>query len=318
MKLVVINSIGPMGSSVVASIIEKYGFINLPIRKTKLSNAVINKTDFNHDEYKKLFLKQALHLENKGKIGGVSVFKRDLLKSKKRLKINRGDLKIYKKKKFKSLSDLYFYSMNLANRSTVYKKKISKVNGSIELAIDSFKFDNKLLEKNYKKKFKKVYFINCTRNFETWIETLCLVRFVKKPISFQYLKFNIYKWKKVYDNYNQNFKLSNGININFEEIFLPNTHKTIKKIEKYLGVKSKKRRNFQKEYFDLFGHIENFNTAFTQFDKKKHILNKLSISILKLYYNLRPNFVFDILFSLIFNFFYLYDFCRFKFRKETN
>ena len=38
MKFIIIYSDGPMGSSVLAGLIEKYGFINLPFRKFFLSD----------------------------------------------------------------------------------------------------------------------------------------------------------------------------------------------------------------------------------------------------------------------------------------
>ena len=42
-KLVVISSFGPMGSTVVASIVEKFGYLNLPIRKMGLTDYLLKK-----------------------------------------------------------------------------------------------------------------------------------------------------------------------------------------------------------------------------------------------------------------------------------
>jgi len=312
MRLFVINSIGPMGSSVVSSILEKYGFINLPIRKTKLSKAIQSEKNYLKNVYKTLFIKNLNNLENLTQIGGVSVFKRNNLEKTKKIRIDQKKLKKFKKKEFTSLSELYFASMNLANNFTIYKKKIKNPKGSIELAIDSFKFDNKFLETNYKKKFKKICFINCNREFATWIETLCLVRFVKKDISLKYLKFNVFKWKKVYKRYNNNFKSTTGLNLNFEEILLPNTFKTIKKIEKFFKLKPIKKNKFLNMKFDLFGNLENFNTAFTPFDKNKTILSKISIKLLKFYIKQKPNLFVDVFTTLAFNFLFLWDFYKFR------
>ena len=43
MRLILINSFGPMGSTVVASILEKFGYLNLPIRKRNFHEYLINK-----------------------------------------------------------------------------------------------------------------------------------------------------------------------------------------------------------------------------------------------------------------------------------
>ena len=40
-KLIVINSIGPMGSSVLSALLEHYGILNFPIRKRGLSLDII-------------------------------------------------------------------------------------------------------------------------------------------------------------------------------------------------------------------------------------------------------------------------------------
>ena len=47
MKLVLINSFGPMGSTSIAAIIEKFGFQNIPLRKINLTESVIEDTNKN-------------------------------------------------------------------------------------------------------------------------------------------------------------------------------------------------------------------------------------------------------------------------------
>ena len=51
---------------------------------------------------------------------------------------------------------MYFDSMIIANKATIYKKKIKNVVGSIELATNLEKVDNKKLYEFYKKKFKRL------------------------------------------------------------------------------------------------------------------------------------------------------------------
>ena len=49
MKLIVINSFGPMGSTVVSKSIEHYGFLNLPLRKLGLNDYLAGIRDLNDD-----------------------------------------------------------------------------------------------------------------------------------------------------------------------------------------------------------------------------------------------------------------------------
>ena len=99
MKLIVINSYGPMGSSIVASVIEKYGYINLPIRKTKLEEYVLNLRKINDPFFKNRMREVLDSLSSKRITGGVSVIDRDnnpplirIDKNKKKM-----NLKFYKK-----------------------------------------------------------------------------------------------------------------------------------------------------------------------------------------------------------------------------
>ena len=43
MRLILINSFGPMASSVIASILEKFGYLNLPLRKRDFHEYLIKK-----------------------------------------------------------------------------------------------------------------------------------------------------------------------------------------------------------------------------------------------------------------------------------
>ncbi len=43
MEIIVINSFGPMGSTTVASILEKFGYLNVPVRKLHFSDYLIGK-----------------------------------------------------------------------------------------------------------------------------------------------------------------------------------------------------------------------------------------------------------------------------------
>jgi len=53
-KLIIINSIGPMGSSVLSALLEHYGILNFPIRKRGISLDIQNLRELeNQDLIKK-------------------------------------------------------------------------------------------------------------------------------------------------------------------------------------------------------------------------------------------------------------------------
>ena len=311
-KLIIINSIGPMGSTVLASLIECYGFINLPVRKRGLSLDVTGNRKLKDNGFKKSTLKVIKDGTKLNLIGGTSVLNRKSAKLEPKFKYNKELIGKFKKSKINDIEKLYFKSMELLNKSVIYKKKKTTFKGAIELALDSWKYDNKKLEKSYQKEFSNVYFINCTRSFEGWISTQCAVRFVKKDILLTNCKFNIYKWKKLLKNYNQNFYETEGLNINFDEMFLPKFKKTKLKIEKFLNLKKIPISKLKMMNFDLFGELVPYKKAFIKYDDKQKILSKSTMSFIKFYYKLKFNIFIDTIFSFIFLILYIKDFYLFR------
>ena len=53
MRLILINSFGPMASSVIASICEKFGYLNLPIRKRNFHEYITKKRSLSDPYFKK-------------------------------------------------------------------------------------------------------------------------------------------------------------------------------------------------------------------------------------------------------------------------
>lgn len=314
-KLIVINSIGPMGSSVLSALLEHYGILNFPIRKRGLSLDIHNLRELGNQDLINI-TSNLIKYEEEGQIGGVSVLKRKEIKKNKKFKYSSKITEKFLDKKYDNIEDMYFASMDLLNESVSYKKSIKKIVGSIELAIDSYKYDMPNLEKNYEKHFSNVYFISCIRDFENWINTLCAVRFVKKKLFLKYLKFNIFKWKKTYKKYYNNINKSKGLIINFDDIFLPNTNKTMIKVENYLGLTNLSFEKLKIKEFDLFGHIISFDDALTKYDDNKTVLSKSSLKFLRYYSNLKFNIVTDSFFTLIFLLMYIKDFIKFRINKK--
>jgi len=54
-SLVVINSWGPMGSSLLASLVEKWGYLNIPIRQTGLTEYLMGRRPLTDPAIRKNF-----------------------------------------------------------------------------------------------------------------------------------------------------------------------------------------------------------------------------------------------------------------------
>ena len=186
MELIVINSYGPMASTVISSVIEKFGYINLPIRKRKLEEYVIDKRKIDDTYFKDRTIHVLKNLSNLNSIGGINVIDRNKNKLEKKINLNliQSDLDNFYNKKYTSLEEMYFDSMLIANKATIYKKKTNTIRGSIELATYIEQNDNKEVFRLYKKKFKKVKFINLDREFTSWLNSLLSQKLFERNRSY--------------------------------------------------------------------------------------------------------------------------------------
>ena len=274
MKLVLINSFGPMGSTSIAAIIEKFGFQNIPLRKINLTESVIEDTNKN----KKIMFnnfKNTIESHNNFKNqGGVSAIVRnndpkirliDITKIADEVKsIKYNDLE---------LPSLYFRLREIYQKSILYKKNNQKKIGYIELLINSHNFDPDFLIKSYKKKFDKVYVINIKRDFLSWLSSLTLQWYFGKNSKWRFLKIDhVYSDYLKYENFVNN---SMGLEINFDDIFLPKTFDLINKLESYLDVDITKV-DWESEQYDLYGKISNFEKSFNKYDDNINILSNLT------------------------------------------
>ncbi len=308
MELIVINSYGPMGTSVVGSILEKFGYINLPIRKRKLEDYVLGKKEIQDTYFKNRTLELFNNLSKGNNSGGTGVLDRNKNSKQKKLDINlvKFELEHFTNKNYSNLEDMYFDSMIIANKATIYKKKIKNVVGSIELATNLEKVDNKKLYEFYKKKFNKVKFINLNREFVSWLNSLLSQKLLEKNRSLIPNIVKLSSRKRDYDNYLKASLYYDSLDLSFEDIFIPNTLNTIKKIEYFLK-KNISKVILENEYFDLYGAERNFMTTFTKADDNINYISKLS-KLIASKINSHPNLLIDILFQ----FSYIIDYFTIK------
>lgn len=313
MKLIIINSFGPMGSSVLASALEKFGFINFPIRKIGFHDYLMNKRSLEDPYLKNRILTLLNKYSELSKLGGINVLDRD--NNKKIIRIDKKKIlhqvEDYQKKKYNNLSNLFFDSYSLFNQGVCYKKNINNQKGIIELGHNLHKYDLEKLSQKYYENFDQVYFISIKRNFYDWLNAFSSQNYsriyrIKKSFFSNIILSRI---KKEYDNYISSLNQINGITINFEEIFLPNTNVTINKICQYIEISSNFNiQSWKNETFDVYGSIIKFDKVFKQVDNQIDYLPKQFKKIYNFINNLKASskyfkFIFLDLFYVFFYFF---------------
>ena len=81
--IILINSTGPMGASLVASLIEHSNVINLPVRKRGLNDYVMLYKKINEDDYfKNRTIEILKNYSKKIQLSGLSIKERDNSKKK--------------------------------------------------------------------------------------------------------------------------------------------------------------------------------------------------------------------------------------------
>ena len=99
-KIVVINSFGPMGMPVIASIIEHLNYLNFhTMRKVGLNEYLINLKSLEDDFMKNNVIRKLSSFSENQITGGVSVLDRNKQSPKKRYDLNKvaDELNVYKK-----------------------------------------------------------------------------------------------------------------------------------------------------------------------------------------------------------------------------
>ena len=305
MELIVVNSLGPMGSSLVSSVLEKFGYINLPIRKRKLEEYILDNRKISDNYFKKRTI-QVLNNLSKNYSGGLGVLDRNNNIPTKKIDVSyiQNDINKFLNKDYDNIQDLYFDSMILANKGTVYKNKIKNVKGAIEQATYFTKFDNNKLRENYLKKFNKVRFISLQRDFIGWINSLLAQKICEKNRSFFPHLTKISSRKKQLDYYNKIIKQYDATIYDFNEVFKPNTDNFLKDICNLFG-QDYQSFDWENIHYDLYGSIRNFNQTFIKFDDKINYLSPFTKVIANRLNKNKNKLITDIIFQVLYAYDYL-------------
>lgn len=313
MKFVIIYSDGPMGSSVLAALIEKYGFINLPFRKFFLSDYLMGEKSLEDKAMQHRFLERINQLSNPEKSGGVSVLDRNkrpkIIRTKKP---SKEQIKSFLSYTPNDISSLITHCFEFANHFTIYKDKINKYNGIILQEMPQFKFLSSSRQYEYVKNLKalnKTTFFVMNRDFKTWCSSLLSQQdSTKSNLS----KLKLISLEKLYKRwvFIQNLtKMKDSIEINLNYILQPNTKKANTYISSQLGVKCINFNYLKKNKFDLYGSILNFEDSFIPADQSFINSNILAKKILKAY--CKYPFLIRIFLNYFFNLIRMMRFFRF-------
>ena len=300
-----------MGSSVVASIIEHLGFLNIPVRKLGLLDYLSNKIPKNSDYMINRFEKLVNKNSNFLVLGGVNVLDRNSNHSKKLIDKDKiiDELDILKKKKIQNPIELYGKLRCSYNNSILYKNINKKFMGHVEQTTQIHNHNPKELYNLLNENFDEFYVINIRRNFSSWLNSLFAQWHLNKNDKFKLKLINIRKIYSDYCNYNKFLNNFSGLEISFDHIFFPYTQQTIEKIVKYFGKKN--NLNWKDYKYDLYGKLVNYNKTFTKRDDEINYLTKKTKELIS--ESQKSNFKNNIsLFFIYYN--YIYSWITLKFR----
>ena len=220
---------------------------------------------------------------NPTKTGGINVLDRDNSKTLKRTDYDKvlSDINFYQTRKFNSVAELIYDSYSLFNKSVIYKNKIQEPLGVIELGHKLQNHDSEKLVQAYKSNFDEVYFINIRRDFYSWLNSFCS-QFYSSANEKTKIFSRLSNMREPFDRYENSLKHFKGIDIDFNEIFLPNTQKLVNKISLFLNINSAEDIDWNERIYDHYGNLKNYNESFRTWyfdrisdDEKKFLFKRL-------------------------------------------
>ncbi len=279
MKLIVINSAGPMGSTVLGALIEQFGYQNLPIRKRGLHDYLTGKRSLENNYFRERTRQLVESLATPRVGGGTSVIDRDRKRPIRRLdpaKIEE-DMLAFERKRFTSVADMYLKSSQLLAKGVTYKPVWPKPRGWIEYTTDIEVFANYAsdLYESYRREFSDVLFFHMHRDFVGWLDSLSSQLLLSKRLTVDRTRLRLSSARRRYDRYEQAVSAIPGIHVSFESLFLPNTPHLVEKLRSILG--SPECVNVESANYDLYGSVTDYHSAFNRDDVTGKYLNGAAI-----------------------------------------
>lgn len=300
-----------MGSSVVAAIVEKFGYMNIPVRNVGLNKALISKSVADKEKLRSNFIELFSGHDRMLKVGGVNMNDRDSSSSFKLIekKLIEREIEIIKEKNFDNLSELYFSLKELYAKALQYKQSNHISGKHVELTTYFDRYPIRELCEAYRQEFKSVHFIHMHRDFIGWLESIVSQQFAKKRRWRLILLHALYRR---YTNYENKARACQGLHLDFDILFQSDTKETIAAIAGELG-EPVPEINWESELYDLFGGLRDFKTSFTLADVKGKYLSGLTRRVVGYFIKKKKISRID---DIIFYMLYLIDLIVFLSRKK--
>jgi hypothetical protein len=270
-RLVVVNSFGPMGSTLLSSLLEKLQFTNVPMRKYGLHRYLMDEKNLNSG-YMQNRLHEILIEHSKPSLrGGVSVLDRNNQTPHALTDYERVKNKI-EQINSTSIQDLYYQCRNIYCDAVIYKRIESQRDWQIELTVDIHRFDAQTLYKKYQENFDDVRMIHLHRSFRGWINSLSSQAFLH-PHLVNRIKFFPHMRHADYMLYESAVAQMPGMHIDFDEFFEKPIEDLAQQMADFLDVPPP-IENLRHASYDLFGKLQPYEVAFTKFDDNITFLQK--------------------------------------------
>ncbi|MCT4655432.1 MAG: hypothetical protein N4A65_06455 [Cohaesibacter sp.] len=262
-KLLVINSFGPMASTLLSGLSEKLGFTNIPVRKLGLHQYLLGQRDL-QSGFMQMRLKQTMKEHAKLDLrGGVSVLDRQNQKPSALVSYDGVEEKI-DALVAKNVQDLYSQCHQIYADAVVYKDINSHKNWLIELTTDIHRYDHKALYQAYQDHFDEVYMIHLHRPFISWINSLASQAFLHPQLANR-IKFFPHMRYADYMLYEEAVAQMPGLNIEFDSLFDTPIETLADNIARETRTDAPSCTLNAQDY-DLYGKIIPYEKAFTRFD----------------------------------------------------
>ena len=288
LDLVIINSLGPMGSSTLAAVLEKWGYLNLPLRRLGLDDYLLGKRKIEDPYIKQRFR----YWFEDGAVsygrGGIGRNAREFAPSNSLIDFSLVEKKldVLDRKKFSNLGVLYHDYRKLFASAVTYKECDWNEGCHIEYFIgsdverlsgDRLASTYYNLIEAYDKCFDRVTWFHMTRNFDEWVEALCSQYRASPTIS------TGFRLDHVIRNYEDYFDAVNSIPghiVDIDELMKPKILETEKRFTTIIG-HSRKKSDFFDDKFDVMGRIVDSDTAFRKHDAKGSYLGLFVRSVIQ-------------------------------------
>ncbi len=255
----------------VAAIVEKFGYLNLPLRNHGLHDYLVGKRSLPDDAFLSRFTSSLKRHSNKVRSGGVNIPDRDDCAPIVQLnaEVLRQELPKLWGKKYTRISSLFGDLYRVGASALEYKQSYHQEGRVIVVSTDFHRYPVLQLCGEYQKEFGSVRFIALHRDFPGWLESIASQRFSNPRKRAKFRLDALYRRYAIYDKAVRDLP---GLHVNFNSLFGNQTSVTINKISKYIN-EDCSNISWESEYFDLFGQLRNYNSTFIKADYEGRYLS---------------------------------------------